>query len=303
MQNAPRVVARPNSFIYTLMGDLVRYYGGEIWIGSLTQLMGEFGVSEAAVRQAVSRMSRSGWITGRKLGNKSYYAITERGRARVDRVSPRIYQPPETAWDGKWRMVAYTIPETARDARDRLRKDLAVLGFAPLGTALWLSPRDALEAAREAATAHGVLAFVDTFVAESTGPHDDRSLIARSWNLDAIAATYRAFIDDYGARLAHLRASPNLTDAQAFVEREWLVHDFRKFIYVDPGLPLDLLPNDWPALAASDLFRETYDRVRPGSLRFFESIFKPAPDRDVAIASPETHDDAFASLLGPETVS
>jgi phenylacetic acid degradation operon negative regulatory protein len=292
-----RTVARPNSFIYTLMGDLVRYYGGEIWIGSLTQLMGEFGVSDAAVRQAVSRMSRSGWITGRKLGNKSYYAITERGRARVDRVSPRIYQPPETAWDGKWRMLAYTIPEASRDARDRLRKDLAVLGFASLGTALWLSPRDALDAARDAAAANDVLAHVDTFVAQSNGPHDDRDLIARCWDLSSIAATYRAFIDDYGARLEALRRDSPRSDAEAFVDREWLVHDFRKFVYVDPGLPLALLPADWPAVRASAIFRETYEHVRPGSVRFFEAIFKRAPDRP---HEPLADHDAFATLLGPE---
>jgi phenylacetic acid degradation operon negative regulatory protein len=261
--------------------------------------MGEFGISEAAVRQAVSRMSRSGWISGRKLGNKSYYAITERGRARVDRVSPRIYQPPEAAWDGKWRMLAYTIPEAARDARDRLRKDLAVLGFAPLGTALWLSPRDVLDAARDAATANDVLAYVDTFVAESRGPRDDRSLIARCWNLDAIATTYRDFIATYGPRLAEVRGSHGATDAEAFVDREWLVHDFRKFIYVDPGLPLALLPDDWPAPAASAIFRETYELVKPGSVRFFETIFRRAPDRTEEPAAPS---DAFATLLGPDPV-
>ena len=60
-----RVVTRPNSFIYTLFGDFVHRdptAGGELWVGGLIRLMGEFGISEAAVRQAVSRMSRQGWL-------------------------------------------------------------------------------------------------------------------------------------------------------------------------------------------------------------------------------------------------
>ncbi|GAC1408702.1 MAG: phenylacetic acid degradation operon negative regulatory protein PaaX [Candidatus Velthaea sp.] len=271
-----REVSRPNSFIYTLMGDLVRYYGGEIWIGSLTRLMAEFGISEPAVRQAVSRMSRQGWMSARKVGNRSYYAMTERGIERVDKVSPRIYSAPDATWDGRWRMVAYSVPEQIRDARDRFRKDLTVVGFAPRGTSLWLSPRDVLDAAREAAAAHGVLDYVDFFVAESRGPRSDRDLIALCWDTARIAAAYREFIAAYEHRLIDLRTH-ELDDAAAFVEREWLVHDYRKFIYVDPGLPLALLPADWPAAHASALFRGYYDELSAGAVRFFESLFVSAP--------------------------
>ena len=273
-----REITRPTSFIFTLMGDLVRYYGGEIWIGSLGRLMAEFGLSEAAVRQAVSRMSRQGWIGARKVGTRSYYAMTQRGSNRVDRVSPRIYLPPDAAWDGRWRMLVYTIPENKREGRDRLRKDLTVLGFAPLGTSLWISPRDVLDAAREAARASDCEGYVDLFLADSRGPKGDRELIASCWDLDRIAHVYREFIEAYQPRLAAIRAHPR-SDSHAFVEREWVVHDYRRFIYLDPGLPLALLPTDWPAAHASRLFRDYYEAVKPQALRFFESIFVPAPDR------------------------
>jgi len=270
-----RQVTRPSSFIYTLMGDLVRHEGGEIWIGSLARLMAEFGISEAAVRQAISRMTRQGWMAGRKIGNRSYYAMTARGSERVDKVSPRIYRPPETSWDGRWRLVAYSVPERIRENRDRFRKDLTVIGFAPLGPSLWLSPRNALEAAREAASQSGILDHIDLFEAQSRGPRGDRELLATCWNLDAIAESYRAFIRTG-------RQHPVFSDhddAREFVAREWLVHDYRKFIYIDPGLPLSLLPDDWPAARASALFRARYDTLTPGALRFFRSIFRTPPDR------------------------
>ncbi|MFN2459748.1 MAG: PaaX family transcriptional regulator C-terminal domain-containing protein [Candidatus Velthaea sp.] len=273
-----RQVTRPTSFIYTLMGDVVRHHGGEIWIGSLARLMAEFGISEAAVRQAVSRMTRQGWLKPRRVGNKSYYAMTDRGTERVERVSPRIYRAPQDAWDGRWRMVAYSVPEPLRERRDRFRKDLTVVGFAPLAPSLWLAPGDVLDAARESAAQCDLVDYADFFVAESRGPRSDRDLIARCWDIGAIADAYRDFVARYEARLAALEAA-HLPDAQAFVEREWLVHDYRKFIYVDPGLPLSLLPRDWPAPHASAVFRAYYDVLEPAALRFFASIFKAADDR------------------------
>ncbi|MGH7708890.1 MAG: PaaX family transcriptional regulator [Vulcanimicrobiaceae bacterium] len=292
-----RTVSRPTSFIYTIMGDLVRYYGGEVWIGSLTRLMAEFGVSEPAVRQAVSRMSRQGWIGARKIGNRSYYAMTDRGRERVDKVSPRIYLPPVTSWDGKWRILAYTIPEQIRDSRDRLRKDLTVLGFAPLTASLWISPRDVLDGGREAAGSQGLLPYIDLFLAESRGPRSDRELLQRAWNVAAIAKTYRDFIAFYTKRLERFQEQlpkPPLADAHAFAEREWVVHDFRKFVYLDPGLPAALLPGDWPATRASALFRSYYEVVKPRALQFFESIFEAPPDRRLIR---DRQPDPFETLL------
>src|ERR1700756_4963463 len=100
-----RQVTRPNSFIFTLYGDMVHRYvpSGRLWIGSLIQLMAPFGLSEAALRQAVSRMSRQGWLCGSKTANRAFYSVTERGRRRIEGLSPRIYGPI-VEWDGRWRL-------------------------------------------------------------------------------------------------------------------------------------------------------------------------------------------------------
>lgn len=85
-----RLVTRPNSFIFTLFGDLAhRGNGGSsLWIGSLIRLMAPFGISEAAVRQAVSRLSRQGWLVARRQGNRAFYSVTDRGRRRITELTP-----------------------------------------------------------------------------------------------------------------------------------------------------------------------------------------------------------------------
>ena len=45
-------------------------------------------------------------------------------------------------------------------------------------------------------------------------------------------------------------------DEKAFAARFRLVHEWRKFLFDDPGLPAALLPADWPGVPAAELFTE-----------------------------------------------
>ncbi len=265
-----RQVPRPNSFIFTLYGDVVRRAPGDgsLWIGSLIALMSSFDVSPQAVRQAVSRMSRQGWLVAGRKGNRAYYRVTERGRRRIEELSPRIYGPV-IEWDGRWRLLTYAIGEAHRKRREQLRKELAALGWAQLSPTAWISPSDTLSAARDAAAATGTLESVNLFTGEYRGPLSDRELLERCWDVDAIAAAYRSFIGRYAPRLQRERAGRDLSDEAALVERLWLVHDYRKFAYLDPGLPSELLPAHWPGTAAAALFREYYAALEQKSQRYF----------------------------------
>lgn len=265
-----RQVARPNSFIFTLYGDMVAREPGDgaLWIGALIRLMGPFGVTPAAVRQAVSRMSRQGWLAASRRRNRAYYRVTERGRRRIEELSPRIYGPV-IEWDGRWRLLSYAIGEANRKRRERLRQELSALGWAQLSPSTWISPSDTIAAARQAALTTGTLDAVNLFTAEYRGPLSDRELLERCWNVGEIAAAYRAFITRYEPRLRRERERADLSDEAAFVERLWLVHDYRKFAYLDPGLPSELLSAHWPGTTAAALFRELYSAVVAKSQRYF----------------------------------
>lgn len=270
-----RRIPRPNSIVFTLYGDFVHAYGDKLWIGSLVRLMAGFGLSEPAVRQAVSRMTRQGWLVSSKQRNRAFYALTAKGAQRIEVVAPRIYEPA-AEWDGRWRLLTYTIPERTREGRDRLRKDLLLLGLAPLSPSTWISPREIAASLREVAQAHGVLDHVHYFSAHYAGPLGDRELLERSWDLQAIASAYEKFIAYYRPRLERERSAPHLTDEASFVERLWLVQDFRRFLYLDPGLPGALLPAHWPGSVASALFRQYYRIIAAKATNFFEA-FLPDP--------------------------
>jgi len=231
--------------------------------------MGCLHVSQAAVRQAVSRMARQGWLIPERRAKRAFYRVTAHGQRRIEGLSPRIYGPI-VEWDGRWRMLTYRVSESGRKRRDRLRKDLTVLGWAPLSASTWISPSDALDDAREAAQANGAGGEIALFSALYQGPRSDRALLDACWDLAGIAAAYDAFEAAYRPRLE--AASSGLDDEGAFVERMHLVHDFRKFTYIDPGLPSVLLPAAWSGSSAAALFRRYYAALKVRSDRFFERV-------------------------------
>src|SRR5207245_2820376 len=75
---------RARSLLFTVYGDSIRPHGGEIGLGSLSRLMAPLGFSARAVRAAMSRMARQGWLQTRRIGRRAYYSLTPRGAWRVE---------------------------------------------------------------------------------------------------------------------------------------------------------------------------------------------------------------------------
>lgn len=259
---------RAASLIFTLYGDFGGSSAGKLPVAGLIALMAEFGIAEQTVRQALSRMAAQGWLERIRENGRALYALTERGAHRIAQIAPRIYEAA-AEWDGCWRIVVYGLAERKRQLRDRLRKDLTLLGLAPLQPSIWISPRDVRAEVLELAKQPELSRAVQLFVGDYEGPSSDRELLERCWDVGKIVAAYRAFIASYEPRLEKERRSDTLTGRDAFVERLQLVQDFRKFLYIDPGLPSALLPAHWPGSVASGLFRQYYALIAPKAERFF----------------------------------
>jgi phenylacetic acid degradation operon negative regulatory protein len=268
---------RPTSLIFSLYGDLVHAAGPDaepaLWLGTLVDLMAAFDLSEAAVRQAVSRMARQGWLRAERDGKRAYYTVTDRGRRRIEELSPRIYGPV-IEWDGTWRLLAATID--GREARARLRQELRVLGWAPLSPSVWISPTDSLRSAAEAAERYGAGGEAHLFVGTYEGPLSDRELVERCWDLPSVAQAYEQFVATYRPRLERELHTGAAGDGAAFAERLWLVHDFRRFAYLDPGLPSELVPAHWPGTIAAGIFREYYALLAHKAQRFLTETVERA---------------------------
>lgn len=276
---------KPRGLMFTLFGEYIQHYGGEIWIGSLIRLMSHFGLSESSCRGATLRMVQQGFIQARKIGNKSYYSLTEKGKRTVFDGVSRVYSAPNTKWDGKWRIFTYSIPEEMRELRNQLRKDLSWLGFGAISNGVWATPNPIEKQVMEMVQEHHLNDYSILFTSSSFVSHDDQDIIHKGWDLDQIEERHADFIERYKGKFEQLKEdawNSKLTDNQCFIDRTELVHEYRKFLFFDPNFPADFLPHDWIGFRARELFFNIHQLLAIPAIRYFESVFEQAPDTKAA---------------------
>jgi phenylacetic acid degradation operon negative regulatory protein len=267
------------SALFDVLGDHLRRppADGRAPVAALVRLLAPIGVQEPAVRTAVSRMLRQGWLSAVRLPSGPGYALTPKALRRLDEAARRIYRTSSTAWDGHWHLLVVSGP-AGRGERERLHASLGYLGYGCLGAGTWVAPRPAPEL--DAVLAEAGVAG-QRFTALHEGDAD--TLVDRAWDLDSLAASYRQFLDD--ARAA-LDGACTCTDEGAFAARLHLVHAWRRFLNVDPGLPAQLLPADWPGTTAAAWFDEQAARLQPAARRFVETCLASAGTASPAAPAP-----------------
>ena len=251
---------KARSLVFDLFGDHLRYRGGEARLRSLVSLMDCFDVPEPTVRVVVTRLRKEGWLSSRREGRETLYALTDAAWALLDEGRERIFHRVQGPWDGQWHMVIYSVPEAERGLREQLRKKLAWFGFGPLSAAVWLSPHDRTGLVREAFAGEPAVQL-DVFRSRSAGTEADRGIAARAWDLEELDRAYAQLLQTYQPRLAAYRAG-ELQGADALVERMNLIHDYRRFPFRDPDLPPELLPAGWNGRRAHEVFLEAHGLLR-----------------------------------------
>jgi phenylacetic acid degradation operon negative regulatory protein len=274
---SPRLMAR--SMLFDLYGGFfmdVEGRGEAMPLRVVIRLAGDLGVTDVAVRSAVLRMAQDGWLVATASGRERHYALTQRGHRLMMEGRRRMFTPPDDPWDGRWCVVALSVPEARREVRDRMRSELSWLGFGSPSSALYISPRDYHDEVIRLAEELDARPYLQVYRAETLFPADPDELVARAWsNLDAVNQRYTAFLEKVGAGMAEARVrmeAGTLSDRQAFRLRFDLSRAFRSELYDDPELPRDLLPAEWKGLAARRLFQSSFALLGPQAVRYYESV-------------------------------
>ena len=255
------------SALFDLYGDHLRSRGGQAPVAALVRLLAPLGVAAPAVRTAVSRMVRQGWLEPVRLPEGPGYVLTPRAVRRLDDSAVRIYRTQGTPWDGSWHLMVTDLPGE-RSRRDRLRAGLTFLGYAQLDDGTWVGPRWS-EEVDSLLEVEGVRA--ERFTARHDG--DSLGLVRRAWDVEGLARAYSRWHADAEDLVSAAGGEPD--EEQAFATRSRLVHEWRKFLFLDPGRPRELLPGDWPGDRAADYFDAESERLLPAAVRFVDSCLTP----------------------------
>jgi phenylacetic acid degradation operon negative regulatory protein len=249
---------RARSALFDLYGDHLRTRGDQAPVSALIRLLEPVGIAEPAVRTAISRMAAQGWLQPTRVDEAPGYRASPRAIERLSEAASRIYRGAPEAWDGRWHLLFLQAPGH-RGERERLRQELSYLGYAEHAPGVWLCPFVRPEADEVVARAGGSARHA---VAVELDPDP-----VAAWDLSALAASYAAW-PEVAERLVHDEPPHADADELGFAARFRLVHEWRKFLFDDPGLPAELLPPDWPGVAAAALFTREADRLKPAADRF-----------------------------------
>jgi phenylacetic acid degradation operon negative regulatory protein len=221
----------------SLLGDaaLYAYVKGSGWRkGSFFDFL---DIRKSVFQASVWRSLKTGDIEKVIKNGQPCFRITSGGKNYLTRIFP-IYRLADSAWDRKWRVVIFDIPEIDKKAREHLRQKLVSLGFGKLQKSVYVSPLDVLADLEEYLLALHLYGRVIVFEAKEVFVKDQRLVANFVWKLDKLNERYLALMG-------------RIYRQDEFSPREWgkeakkIKEDFFQILLDDPFLPKELLPENW----------------------------------------------------------
>lgn len=257
------------SLLMTVLGEFVLPFGQPVWTATLVRALKLAGIEEKSARQAVARTAAEGWLSPERVGRRVRWSVTDAGQRLLVEGAHRIYTfgSGEEAWDGRWLVLLISVPESMRALRHKLRTQLSWAGFGSPSPGVWISPHTAVEA-----DAKSILDDLElsgkalSFIAEYGALGNQQDMVATAWDLADIEHRYGEFI-------AAFRDLDAESSDDILLSQIRLVHEWRRFPFLDPQLPRLLLPPRWSGTSATRLFEAKHAQWRePARRRWSERV-------------------------------
>lgn len=212
------------SIIVSLFGDLAQGPQDRISGAALTRIIQPMDIKPEAIRVALHRLRKDGWIDSARSGRSSVHHLTEFGRQQSAAVTPRIYdQAPSVPTE--WHLL---ISEGSGSLDDLLLTE----NYISIGRTA------ALGSGRIPANCDDLVVFdvnarkVPGWLKSRLCPSD---LLTSCATLSDVA---RDVLDSKPAAL-------HLTSSQIATLRTLIVHRWRRVVLRNPDLPPMFFPDAW----------------------------------------------------------
>ena len=253
----------PRHLILTLFGLYARGEADGLSVRALIALMEDLEVDAAATRSSVSRLKKRGVLVPARTEVQAGYALSPTALAVLREGDARIWSRPRASVADGWLVVVFSVPELEREKRHELRSQLTRLGFGTAAPGVWVAPGTAYDETLAALERQGLASYTELFRGDYLGSGPTATRVGEWWDLASIAALYDEFLTEHRG-LTRLR-EPD--PARAFAAYVPMLTAWRRLPYLDPGIPLDLLPDGWPGVKAGDLFATLDGRLREPAAR------------------------------------
>lgn len=261
---------RANSLLITVFGDAFAPRRQSIWLGSLIELLGLFGISSRLVRTSAFRLCADDWFVATRVGRRSYYGLSDAGLLRVQHADQRIYDFHLAQWDGLWTLVLLDSGMRASE-RQRLQRELSWQSYGRIAPLVFVHPHGHTRSLSEIIAATGVteqVAVLQSHHLPGASEQPLMSIMHTVFDLDKVAVAWTHFIDRFSPLLQEVAG---FDPAHAFVVRTLLIHEYRRVVLRDPNLPKAFLPVNWPGVQARQLCEQLYGALLGPSERYLKA--------------------------------
>ena len=242
------------SLLRTVVGAVLRDHGGRLPTAVFVELLRTVGVSPERTRTALARVRAKGLLVAETRDRQPGCALAPAAEAMLARGDRRIHQPRSMDDGDAWCLVSVSVPESRRQARHQLRRQLSWIGAGHVSQGLWILPAFLLDEAEDIVRRLQLADRATLFVTHELRGMGatPRELAAQWWDLGAIRDLHDGFLAAHAGDLGEWRADPS--PQTAF--RLWIgaLDAWRPIPYLDPGLPPALLPPDWPGARSAELY-------------------------------------------------
>lgn len=214
------------SLVITVFGDLVQHRGGRISTARLGRILQRVGVEKGAMRTALSRLGRDGWVHSERAGKTSIYRLSAAGIASFETATAQIYAPVRTGDVGVWTLS--------------LRLD------AGNGDTVTLRPTDQMSGAADCVITGKLQSVSDRY---KTG---------------LLAPSHRCALEALARDIDTLRTPP-ADPLDAAAARMLLIHRWRRIVLRFEEIPEQLMPRESPLANPRARVAGVYSRLIPAA--------------------------------------
>lgn len=180
------------------------------------------------------------------VNNHSQYRLTEKGFIALCLEFP-FFRFLREKWDGYWRVISYEIPESKREIRDRLRREMQGWGLGPWHRSFWLTPHPIIENLRQLVSGKEEEKYIQAF--EASHVFGDReTLIEKVWEKTKLDKSYRELFKKWHEILS--------SSEEKLQKMKKIIESYLEVLRIDPGLPQELIGKSWIGFEGWSIYKE-----------------------------------------------
>jgi len=215
---------------------------------------------QVSVRGAVGELIVSGHLMKIGMGSKVLVKLTTIGKEVLKSDFANVVGGMRK-WDGHWRMILVKRSKLNESQKRRLRFSSSKMGFRSLLPGVYVSAKATSKEIDAMLGEVGIRGLVNVIETNRFLVGEDQLVAKQLWRLSTIYNKYQNLISLLDRLLYRVNREKTLT----YRLKKWYIEavlEWSKLLKMDPGLPKQLVGDDWPRLEAEELVAKIAKSVR-----------------------------------------